>query len=88
LVKVILKVHIRVRERALLGRVVLGREQERVAIAGVREKACGSSERSVETEESVGRTQRTNATNQPTQPGKDAILERGTGTQNPQFHES
>jgi len=39
LVKVILKVHIRVRERALLGRVVLGREQERVAIAGVRDKA-------------------------------------------------
>ena len=41
LVKVILKVHIRVRERALLGRVVLGREQERVAVTSERDKACG-----------------------------------------------
>ena len=39
LVKVILKVHIRVRERAFLGRVVLGREQERVAVTSERDKA-------------------------------------------------
>jgi len=36
LIKVILKIAIRVRERAFLGRVVLGRQQKRVPIPGVR----------------------------------------------------
>jgi len=78
LVKVILKVHIRVRERALLGRVVLGREQERVAIAGVRDKACGSSKRSVETEESVTRANATNKRNQQTNPREEGRMQSST----------
>jgi len=39
LVKVILKVRVRVRERSLFGRIVLGREQKRVPVAGVRDEA-------------------------------------------------
>ena len=39
LVKVILEIRVRVRERSLLGRIVLGREQKRVPVAGVRDEA-------------------------------------------------
>jgi len=41
LVKVILKVRVRVRERSLLGRIVLGREQKCVPVTGVRDEARG-----------------------------------------------
>ena len=39
LVKVILEIRVRVRERSLLGWIVLGREQKRVPVAGVRDEA-------------------------------------------------
>jgi len=41
LVKVILKVRVRVRERSLFGRIVLGREQKCVPVTGVRDEARG-----------------------------------------------